>query len=147
MFDRRPFAWLLILFLLPLNAAAQDKPQGNPIVERMQSFAAAYNAADATAIGAFYTEDGVLLPPQTGALVGREAIAAHYAKAFEGGASNLRLNIIDIKQVGPGAVVEIGETLVNLGEQEIHGRYLHVWSLMDEEWFLTRDMYHLLAIQ
>jgi uncharacterized protein (TIGR02246 family) len=143
----RPFAWLLILVLLPLSAVAQDNAQDNPIVQRMQSFVQAYNAGDAATIGAFYTEDGALFPPQSPAMVGRDEIAAYYATAFQGGASNLRLSFLEIRQLGPEFVIEIGETLASVGEKEVHGRYLHIWALVDGEWYLRRDMYHVLAVQ
>jgi uncharacterized protein (TIGR02246 family) len=143
----RPFALLLILILFPLSAAAQSNPQDNPIVQRAQSFVKAYNAGDAAAIGAFYTEDAALFPPRTPAVVGREAISAFFARAFEGGAGNLRLNFTEIRQLGPEFVIEIGETMVTVGEQEVHGRYLHIWALVNGEWFLRRDMFHILEVQ
>lgn len=143
----RPIACLLVLVLLPLSAVAQDNAQDNPIVQRMQSFVQAYNAGDAAAIGAFYTEDGALFPPQSPAMVGRDEIAAYYARAFQGGAGNLRLNFLEIRQLGPEFVIEIGETMVSVGEQEIHGRYLHIWTLVDGEWFLRRDMFHVLEVK
>jgi uncharacterized protein (TIGR02246 family) len=124
------------------GAAAQD----NPIVGRMQAFAAAYNAGDAQAIGTFYTEDGALLPPGGAILSGRPAIAGHYASAFKQGASNLRFRVLEIRQAGPETAVEIGETRVSAGKNEIDGRYLHVWVLQDGAWMLSRDIYHVVGV-
>ena len=122
-------------------------PRANPIIQQMQIFVDAYNAADATAIAALYTPDAALLPPQSAPLVGPEAIAAHYAAAFENGASNLRAEVQEIRQHGDAAAVEIGETLVDLGDRTIRGRYIHVWQLTpDTGWQLSRDFYHVLAV-
>lgn len=43
--------------------------------------------------------------------------------------------------------VEIGETIVMVGEQRIVGRYMHLWQLIDGQLLLTRDMYHVLAAE
>lgn len=136
-----PRLLLLLALLLPVPALAQD----NPIVARMNAFAAAYNARDAQAIAGFYAEDGALLPPQAAILSGRPAIAAHYAAAFNAGVGNLRFKVLEIRQHGPAAAVEIGETLVDAGGRTIRGRYLHVWISRDGQWWLSRDIYHVLA--
>lgn len=120
--------------------------QDNPIVQRMQEFAVAYNAKDAGAIAGFYTSDGALLPPGSAVLSGREPIAAHYASAFEQGVSDLQFKVLEIRQAGPATAVEIGETQVMAGTRKIHGRYLHVWVLENGTWALSRDMYHVVGI-
>lgn len=131
----------LLLIASTLPTAAQD----NPIVARMQAFAAAYNAADAAAIATFYTQDGAVLPPQAAAVVGHQAIAAHYAAAFSAGVKNLRLDIKEIRSHSPTTAVEIGETLVDFGSQTIRGRYLHIWVQNGGQWMLSRDIYHVLS--
>ncbi|MQX35507.1 YybH family protein [Roseospira navarrensis] len=136
-------AWIAVLLLVSWPAAAQD----NPILQQMERLAAAYNAADAAALATVYTEDGVLLPPRAQPIQGREAIAAHYDVAFRAGASNLRFNILEIRQLGPAAAMEIGETLVDIGAQTINGRYMHVWVQVDGSWLLLRDMYHVIGAQ
>ena len=132
----------LVLVFSAVAASAQD----NPIVSRMTAFAAAYNAKDAAAIGGFYTEDGALLPPQSKALIGRDQIAAHYAKAFEGGVEGLEYRILEIRQLGPAAALEIGEARVKAGAQTILSRSMHIWTHDNGEWSLSRDMYHVLGV-
>ena len=137
---------IIIAMLMLLTAVAPSSAQENPIVTRMQAFAAAYNTGDAEAIGAFYTEDGALLPPGGAILGGRKVIAVHYAAAFQQGASNLRFRVLEIRQAGSQTVVEIGETLVTAGGNDINGRYLHVWVLQGDTWMLSRDMYHVVGM-
>ncbi|MCC2113486.1 MAG: SgcJ/EcaC family oxidoreductase [Hyphomicrobiales bacterium] len=120
--------------------------QENPILQRMQAFANAYNAQDAAGVSAFYTEKGAILPPRSKPVVGRNSIARHYAEAFEGGVSDLKYRVLEIEQVGPATAIEIGETQVKFKEQTISGRYLHVWTNVNGTWSISRDMYHVLGV-
>lgn len=136
-------ALFLLALLLPLAAQAQD----NPIIARMTAFVAAYNAADAGAVAGFYAPDAVLLPPGAASVIGREAIAAHYQAAFAAGAANLQFRSLDIRSFDRAAT-EIGETVVMVGDQRIIGRYMHLWELdAADQIMLTRDMYHVLAVE
>ena len=138
----RSVCLLFMLLLVPFAAAAQD----NPIVQQMQKFKAAYDAGDAGAIAGIYTEDAGLLPPQSKALIGRDAIAAHYKAAFDQGVGTLDFQVAEIRQVGPDAAVEIGETRVKAGERTINGRYMHLWQRSDGVWLIHRDIYQVLGV-
>lgn len=129
----------LLLHLLP--AQAQD----NPIAKRMAEFQVAYNAKDGAAIALFYTEDGAVLPPRASAIVGREKIATHFAQAFNSGVASLDYKILEIRQVGPAAAVEIGEARIKIKDATILSRSMHVWFLSEGTWLLNRDMYHVLG--
>lgn len=136
-------ASVALMLCVATNAAAQH---GNPIVEQIKGFVAAYNAKDAGAVSRFYLQQGALLPPRSPRLVGRDAIAKHYANAFQGGASKLGYKIIEIKQVGPGAAIEVAITSVKVGQKVIQGRSLHVWNKSGDKWLLARDIYHVLSV-
>ena len=140
----RPYIGYLA-FAVALIASA-GSANANPILKRIEAFTAAYNAKDANAVAEFYTEKGALLPPRSAPLVGRRNIADHYQRAFKNGVGNLRYKVVEIDQVGPNAVIEIGETLVKLGENTIRGRSIHVWKNVDGNWSLARDMYHVLSV-
>lgn len=136
----------VIAVLVGLAFLSAAGAEDNPIAARMAAFTEAYNKGDAAAIAAFYTEDGAVLPPQGAALVGRQKISDHYAQAFGRGVGNLRYKILEIRQLGPAAAVEIGEAQVSAGDQTILSRSMHVWLLRDGTWALSRDMYHVLAV-
>ncbi|WP_298983742.1 SgcJ/EcaC family oxidoreductase [uncultured Roseibium sp.] len=138
----RLVAFVWIAFFMGGSALAQD----NPILARLNTYIAAYNAKDAEAISAYYTEKAALLPPRSRALVGRPSIAAHFAKAFNNGLSDLEYNILEIDQTGPDTAVEVAETKVKLGAKTISGRSMHVWKKVEGVWFIHRDMYHVLGI-
>jgi uncharacterized protein (TIGR02246 family) len=135
---------LMLTFCLALTGTATA--QDNPIIARMTAFVAAYNAQDAAAIAMFYAPDAALLPPGQASILGREAIAAHYRQAFDAGARNLQFQVFDIRGFDTNAV-EIGETVVMVGDQRIVGRYMHLWEVIDGQLLLTRDMYHVLLVE
>lgn len=138
---RRAALLLATLLALATTANAED----NPIIARMTAFAEVYNTGDAAAIAGFYAPDAALLPPGQASVLGREAIAQHYAQAFAGGARDLQFKVFDIRGFETNAV-EIGETVVMVGEQRIVGRYMHLWEIVEGELLLTRDMYHVLKV-
>jgi uncharacterized protein (TIGR02246 family) len=139
----RVFA-LAFAALLAVTAAASA--EDNPVIARMTAFAAAYNAQDTAAIAGFYAPEAALLPPGQASVLGRESIAQHYAQAFAAGARDLQFKVFDIRGFETNAV-EIGETVVMVGDQRIVGRYMHLWEIVEGELLLTRDMYHVLKME
>ncbi|MDD9725753.1 SgcJ/EcaC family oxidoreductase [Roseovarius sp. SK2] len=133
---------LAAALIVTLPAKAQD----NPVIARMTAFVATYNAQDAESLAGFYAPDAALLPPGEASILGREAITQHYAQAFAAGARDLQFKTFDIRAFDTSAV-EIGETVVMVGEQRILGRYMHLWEVIDGQLLLTRDMYHVLKIE
>ncbi len=143
---------LTAVFALPISgpvlaqAQSQAQPRETPIQKRITAFIEAYNAGDAEAVSGFYTEKGALLPPQGKAIFGRPPIAAHYANAFSNGVTDLKCRILEIDQTSADTAIEIGETRVGFNAQTIIGRSMHVWKNVNGDWFLHRDMYHVLAM-
>lgn len=134
-------ALFLLAFSLP--TAAQD----NPVIRQIKAFQTAFNAGDAETLSAFYTEDGALFPPRAGTVLGRAAIADHYARAFDSGVSGLRINLLELRQHGPETAIEIGETTVDTATLRIHGRYLHVWTRDAGTWRLSRDIFNVIGTE
>jgi uncharacterized protein (TIGR02246 family) len=130
--------------LLALSATVNA--QENPIIARMTAFVSAYNAHDSSAVAGFYTPDAALLPPGQASILGREAIEQHYVQAFAAGAHDLQFQVFDIRGFDTNAV-EIGETVVMVGEQRIVGRYMHLWEVVEGQLLSTRDMYRVLLIE
>lgn len=135
-----------LFVLIAVTVCGPARSRDNPIVIRMAAFTEAYNAKDAEAISGFYTEKGALLPPQGKALIGRSPILAHYANAFANGVAGLKYRILEIDQTSEDTAIEIGETLVVFKSQTITGRSMHIWKKVDGEWYLHRDMFHVLVM-
>ena len=113
----------------------------------MLAFRDAYNAGDVDALMKLYAPDAVLLMPQPKEFAGADAIRQQYTEAFSKGITNLRLNMREIKQVGPTSAIEISETLIDASGRTVHGRHMHVWIQTEDGWLLSRDMYHVLAVR
>ncbi len=141
-----PILKSLTVALLLILASVAAQAQGNPIVQRMEQLAKVFNEGDAKAISRFYTETAVLLPPRSKLLIGRDAIQAHFARAFSAGVGKLTFRILEIMQAGPGKAIEIGQTRAKVGERTVAVRYLHVWEQNSQgEWMLSRDIYQALG--
>ena len=80
-----------ICLCLSAPAMAQDKATIQSLNDK---FAQAFNAGDAAAVAALYTDDAVILPPGAEMMKGKNAIRAFWKGAAE--------------QLGDGAVREIG---------------------------------------
>ncbi len=140
------FRATLLALAATLTLATQALAQDNPVIARMTELAAAFNAQDTAAIATFYASDAVLLMPGQRSILGRENIARHYAQAFENGTGELQFQIFDIRGFDRNAV-EIGETVIMVGETRVVGRHMHLWEVVDGELLLTRDMYHVLVVE
>jgi uncharacterized protein (TIGR02246 family) len=79
------------LTLLPLVAFAQAPKVDPTLAKWSKDIAAAYSGKDAAKVASFYTEDGVLMPPNEPAVRGRAAIQAWVQRMFDQGAVTLTL--------------------------------------------------------
>lgn len=136
----------LLFLLTDLPAIAQSNDTSNPIIARTAALVEAFNAQDAQAIAQIYAPDAVLLPPGEASIQGRAAIAESYERAFAGGARDMQFMTFDIRGFDNNAM-EWGETVVQVGNSRIVGRYMHLWEVIDGQILLTRDMYHVLVVE
>ncbi len=60
----------------------------------------AFNRGDAAALAAFYTEDATMLPPNSPAVRGKQAIEADYKHVFATGVRNLSLDTVEVSSDG-----------------------------------------------
>jgi uncharacterized protein (TIGR02246 family) len=142
---------LAVLPVLPAWAAAPapaapsaERGKITAIEDRIQ---AAFAAGDADAVAAEYTEDALLMPPNSPSLVGRAAIAEVYRPAFKDLKISLKTEVQEVEVAGDWAFLRGlftttatpkagGETRVN------HGKYLVVARRgADGVWRFARDMY------
>jgi uncharacterized protein (TIGR02246 family) len=66
----------------PASAAAAAVPADKTLIEPLTAFVKAYNAQDAAALAALYTDDAAVVDSSGSATRGRASIAAMYAAAF-----------------------------------------------------------------
>jgi len=122
-------------------AVAQDKAT----IQRLSDqFAKAFNAGDAAAVAALYTEDAVILPPGGEMAKGKSAIQAFWKGAAEQ-LGDGKLTTVDVKPLGSEAAREIGTfTFRTKGAQpqEITGKYVVVWEKVGSDWKLATDIWN-----
>ena len=102
----------------------------------------AFGAKDIDAMTAFYAEDAVLLPPNAPAIFGRDAISATMQEMFAAG-QGIELEDLEIKVVGnlgykAGRYRTTGED----GSLVDRGKYIEIWSKIDGNWVLHRDIWN-----
>ncbi len=102
----------------------------------------AFGAKDIDAMTAFYAEDAALLPPNAPAIFGRDAITATLQEMFVAGMS-IELEDLEIKVVGnlgykAGRYRTTGED----GSLVDRGKYIEIWSKIDGNWVLHRDIWN-----
>jgi uncharacterized protein (TIGR02246 family) len=135
---------LLLLGLLAV-AAGQDEPKAAPgrpedvqAIEALgRAFTAAYNAGDADAIAALFTEDAEILDEGGVLLQGRGDIAALFAATFEGEpGSTIELASESIRFLGPDVAREVGHarTVPADGSAPDRSRYVVVYVREDGKW-------------
>ena len=137
----RVYATLAAIFLA-VPALAQDKAT---IQSLSDQFAKAFNAGDAAAIAALYTEDAIILPPGGEMMKGKSAIQAFWKGATEQ-LGDGKLTTVDVKPLGNEAAREFGTfTFRTKGAQpqEITGKYVVVWEKVGGDWKLATDIWNM----
>ena len=108
---------------------ADHKAEIRALIESWEKAAA---AKDARAVAALYAENATLLPPGMPAMKGRQNIQTFWQGFFDAGASDARLQSVEIRGAEP-FVYEIGEYRAMMpqptgGTAPGHGKYLVVWE-------------------
>ncbi len=133
----------IALLVMPATALAQYDDYGKAGLKEMTpKWQAAYNAGDAAGIAALYTKDGVLLPPNSAPVDGREAIKAFWAAAIESGASG-ELTTKKMYGMGDNAAEEGMWVLTAAdGSHLDHGSYMLIYKQVDGEWQIASDIWN-----
>ena len=97
------FLIIMALLALPASALAQADEYSKPSLKEMTpKWQAALNAGDAAGVAALYTDDGVLHPPNSAPVNGRDAIEAFWAGVTEAGVSG-ELTALEMYGMGEAA--------------------------------------------
>jgi uncharacterized protein (TIGR02246 family) len=139
---RAPAA-LAIATLCVAPASAQSTDPA--LAKRSNEMATAFNARDAAKVGALYTEDAVLMPPNTPMVKGRAAIEAWFKGGFDDGFSNLRLAPFRTDVSGDLAYVAGTYTISgksSTGSFEDRGKYVEVWKRSGGQWRIATDIFN-----
>jgi len=102
------------------------------IAQTNEQFVEAYNRGDIAAVAALYTDDAVLMPPNSPMMRGRQAIQQFWEEARQMGLRDPTLRTIQLEERGDTAY-EVGEYTLQIempgGELENDkGKYVVVWK-------------------
>ena len=119
------------------------------IRKNTQAFAAAANKHDADAMAAFYGDDAMLLPNGAPMFHGKDGIKQFWAGLLATGSVHVTLTTDDVLQSGDLAVetghfeLDITPTATGTGgPYQDHGKYVVVWSKLDGQWKIERDIFN-----
>jgi ketosteroid isomerase-like protein len=119
-----------------------QKPVFDKIVAANENFMAAFGAQDADAMGALYTQDAQLLPPNGDFQYGRQAVEDFWGSLFNIGFDGVILETLEVHGNG-STVSEVGLfTLFLNGEFFDNGKYIVIWKKVKGEWYLHRDIFN-----
>jgi len=112
------------------------------------AWAAAANRGDAAALAAMYTDTATLLPPGADMQKGRAAIEKTFGSIGHSGVRNYSLTTLDVAQLGPDTVQEIGQFSLDApGPKKkwvkVYGKYVSIWKLVDGKWLLDVDTWNM----
>lgn len=125
-----------------------DLAQVRKAIEEMNvKFGDAVRKGDAASLASFYTEDAVILPPDSGMLRGRENVEAFWNGVFQMGVKDAELTVVEVMGSGD-FVYEIGKynmTITSEAQEPVQqkGKYLVVWKkAADGSWKLHVDIWN-----
>ena len=106
------------------------------------NFMASFRAADAGAVADCYTDDAQLLPANSDAVVGRDAIEGFWRAVMGMGIASVKLDTQEVESQGDLAV-EVGRyTLAGADGGALDtGKYVVVWHRDAGTWKLHRDIW------
>ncbi len=108
-----------------------------------QSWAAAYNSGDDAAVAAFYTEDGIRMPPNSPPFEGREAIQGQIAAGREMGVAQVRLTTDETSTCGDMGFARGGYVILDGEGNEVdRGKWMQVGKKVGDAWYAYRDIWN-----
>jgi ketosteroid isomerase-like protein len=106
------------------------------------TFVTHYAAKDAKAVAGLYTTTATAVPPGAETATGREAIAAFWQGAIDGGLVLHKLETLEVEAAGDTAWERGRAHLRNPDGSEGIGRYVVVWKRVEGAWKLHFDIWN-----
>ena len=135
---------LICLFLYSaLFVSAQPTDLRQAIERQNKAFSAAVARGDGAAVAALYTANAEILPPETEAVRGKEAIQQFWQAVLGSGPTGIVLTTQQVEAAGELAI-ETGtySTTGKDGQKLDKGKYLVIWKRDGAQWKLHRDIWN-----
>ena len=135
----------LILAVVPLTLArpvAGEEDVRAAVDAAYSKFMGAVKSGDGAALAALYTVDGQLLPAQSDAVTGTDAIRAFWQGVFDSGTKGATLTTLELESHGDVAY-EVGRYELRGADDVVldSGKYVVIWKREDGAWKLHRDIW------
>lgn len=120
----------------------------NAIRRANSAFAVAVRSGNAQElVENYYAPDAVIMPPNTVAFTGRDAVRGYWSQMLGAGAVDVALTSTNVMQSCSDMAVESGRYEVNIapkGGQAIHdtGKYMVVWKKSNGRWWAMQDIFN-----
>ncbi len=123
--------------------ATQTTDICNDIRKADDAFEKNFSQGNAAGLAELYTNDGMLLPPGSDFVKGREAIRDFWQGVINLGIKEAKVNILDVELQGD-VVIEVGQyQLIGAGGEAIdQGKYIVIWKQEEGRWKLHRDTWN-----
>jgi len=112
-----------------------------------RKFGEGIRKGDPTAVGALYTEDAILMPPNNEMIRGRPGTEGFWGAAIKMGVRDAILTTVELRQSG-SEIHEIGNYALKIQPEgqkpfEDKGKYVVIWKQEPEgKWKLHRDIWN-----
>ena len=108
-----------------------------------KSWEATHNTGDAAAVAAYYTEDGIRMPPNSPAVEGREAIAAQIKQGMDNGIAKVRLETDEVMTSGDMGWARGTYVIIDADGNEVdNGKWMQVGKKVGDSWYAYRDIWN-----
>lgn len=139
-------AFVAALVCAGLSAAPALADPSTNLDESIEGLAVALAAEDAARSAAHYAEDALVMPPDSPAIEGAEAIEGFWQAVFDAGVTGIELNPTAVHASGRLASETGTFSLVSpsdSGPVTVTGKYIVVWERGgDGHWRAIRDIWN-----
>ena len=109
----------------------------------IENFESTFSRGDSADIADFYTDNGMLLPPESDLVQGKRDIKAFWQAAIDMGIKNVKLDIVEVEQHGDTAIEMSKYTLSSADDNLIdQGKGIVIWKYESGAWKLHRDIWN-----
>ena len=140
----------MVLSLGPVACASQssepfDQADRDAISKFTADFVTVYNAKDSAKLAQHFVDNGAVMPPNASTVTGIDSVRMYYDRRFAQGATDLKLEPVDITGVGSLAYAT-GNYWLNMappgGEvRRDRGKFIFIMRERRGTWLLERLMF------
>ena len=130
----------VLMLAAPIPAAADPAADVDAANQKLME---AFDAGDAEAVAALYTEDAAVMPPGSDLARGRDGAQEFWQGAFDAGLTGVDLTTDQLDVQGDTAI-ETGNYAVTMSDgSSENGKYIVVWHRTpDGAWKMNRDIWN-----